>query len=87
MSEERRMSMVTNSGVDVMDGWTPIGNGYYFKDETSILSGNLTVLKNASTDPILREIVEETIQKSHNQWRSIPETAFLVLKAIEDYKC
>lgn len=36
-------------------------------------------------DPILRELVEETIAKSHREWRSIPETAVLVLKAIEDY--
>ena len=37
-------------------------------------------------DPILREIVEEVITKGHRQWRTIPETAFLVLKAIEDYE-
>lgn len=39
-----------------------------------------------STDPILREILEEVITKSHGQWRSIPETAILVLRAVEDYK-
>lgn len=38
-----------------------------------------------SSDPILRELVEETIAKSHREWRSIPETTVLVLKAIEDY--
>ena len=38
-----------------------------------------------SSDPILRELVEETIAKSHREWRSIPETALLVLRAIEDY--
>lgn len=37
-------------------------------------------------DAILREIVEETILKSHRQWRSIPETAYLVLVVIEDYQ-
>lgn len=37
-------------------------------------------------DQILREILEEVITKSHRQWRSIPETTFLVLKAIEDYQ-
>ena len=37
-------------------------------------------------DAILREIIEETIAKSHRQWRSIPETAYLVLVAIEDYQ-
>ena len=41
--------------------------------------------KSPSSDPILRELVEETIAKSHRLWRSIPETAVLVLKAIEDY--
>ena len=38
-----------------------------------------------SSDPILQELVEETIAKSHREWRSIPETAVLVLRAIEDY--
>ena len=37
-------------------------------------------------DEILREIIEEVITKSHRQWRSIPETTFLVLRAIEDYQ-
>ena len=37
-------------------------------------------------DQILREILEEVITKSHRLWRSIPETTFLVLKAIEDYQ-
>jgi hypothetical protein len=37
-------------------------------------------------DQILREILEEVIAKSHRQWRSIPETTFLVLRAIEDYQ-
>jgi hypothetical protein len=37
-------------------------------------------------DEVLREIVEEVITKSHRQWRSIPETALLVLRAIEDYQ-
>ena len=37
-------------------------------------------------DEILREVIEEVITKSHRQWRSIPETAFLVLRAIEDYQ-
>lgn len=46
---------------------------------------NISISTNPSSDPILREIVEETIAKSHRQWRSIPETAVLVLKAIEDY--
>ena len=39
-----------------------------------------------ANDQILREILEEVITKSHRQWRSIPETTFLVLKAIEDYQ-
>ena len=39
-----------------------------------------------SNDQILREILEEVITKSHRQWRSIPETTFLVLRAIEDYQ-
>lgn len=37
-------------------------------------------------DQVLREILEEVITKSHRQWRSISETTFLVLKAIEDYQ-
>ena len=37
-------------------------------------------------DAILREVVEEVITKAHRQWRSIPETALLVLRAIEDYQ-
>ena len=39
-----------------------------------------------ANDQILREILEEVITKSHRQWRSIPETTFLVLRAIEDYQ-
>ena len=37
-------------------------------------------------DAILREILEEVITKSHRLWRSIPETTYLVLRAIEDYQ-
>ena len=37
-------------------------------------------------DAILREILEGVIAKSHRQWRSIPETTYLVLRAIEDYQ-
>ena len=49
--------------------------------------GNLFIIppQGLADDVILREIVEETIAKSHRQWRSIPETAYLVLVAIEDY--
>ena len=50
----------------------------------------ITVTKSAKKvspdDEILREIIEEVITKSHRQWRSIPETTFLVLRAIEDYQ-
>lgn len=45
-----------------------------------------SVKKIDPNDQILREILEEVITKSHRQWRSIPETTFLVLRAIEDYQ-
>lgn len=49
--------------------------------------GNIFIIppQGLADDAILREIIEETIAKSHRQWRSIPETAYLVLVAIEDY--
>jgi len=45
-----------------------------------------SVKKIDPNDQILREILEEVIAKSHRQWRSIPETTYLVLRAIEDYQ-
>lgn len=49
--------------------------------------GNIFIIppQGLADDVILREIIEETIAKSHRQWRSIPETAYLVLVGIEDY--
>lgn len=45
----------------------------------------LSILKTLKDNPYLREQIEGVITKSHRQWRSIPETTYLVLKAIEDY--
>ena len=33
----------------------------------------------------IRLAVEEAITKSHREWRSIPETAFIVLRTIEKF--
>ena len=70
-------------GGNIMDGWKYVGNGWWVKD-TDFTTKRFPPAIN-SHDPILRELVEETIAKSHREWRSIPETAVLVLKAIEDY--
>ena len=66
-----------------MDGWKHVGNGWWVR-EGDLYPHRFPPVIDYS-DPILRELVEETIAKSHQLWRSIPETAVLVLKAIEDY--
>ena len=67
----------------VTDGWKHVGNGWWVKDQDFTTKRFPPAVD--PSDPILRELIEETIAKSHREWRSIPETAVLVLRAIEDY--
>lgn len=65
-----------------MDETERDGSGaVYMTYTTRDLSTKPTLKEN----PQIRLAVEEAITKSHREWRSIPETAFIVLRTIEKF--